>query len=371
MTHVIEQLLRSAGITPNGPNPWDIQVHHKQFYNRILKDPTLELGESYMDEWWDCAALDEFIFRLIRANLTEKIKASPILSLKIIWSKILNFQTKREEHIGIRKHYNTGNELFEKMLGKTMNYSCGYWKNAHYLDEAQSAKMELICRKLMLKPGQKILDVGCGWGGFAKYASEKYQVEVVGLTLSSEQKKYADNFCKDLPVTIIFGNYRDFVSEPFDRIVSIGMFEHVGYKNYRDFMKFASQHLKNDGIFLLHTIGSATPAKILENRWIAKYIFQNGMLPCISQIGKAIDYLFVMEDWHNFGAYYDPTLMSWNANFNKYWPELKNHYDNRFYRMWNFYLLSCAGAFRARYLQLWQIVMTKDGMLGGFHIRDL
>ncbi|MDH7528362.1 MAG: cyclopropane fatty acyl phospholipid synthase, partial [Ignavibacteria bacterium] len=250
------------------------------------------------------------------------------------------------------------------MLDKRMNYSCAYWKDATNLDEAQENKLELICKKLYLKPGMRVLDIGCGWGAFAKYAAEKYGVEVVGITVSKEQLKLAKELCDGLPVEIRLQDYRE-VNEKFDRIVSIGMFEHVGYKNYREYFKIAAKNLKDDGIFLLHTIGSNISTKSTD-AWTHKYIFPNGMLPSLAQISKTVENLFVIEDVHNFGADYDKTLMAWYNNFKNNWHKLKDKYGERFYRMWEYFLLSCAGAFRARKNQLWQIVLSKKGILGGY-----
>lgn len=210
----------------------------------------------------------------------------------------------------------------------------------------------------------RIVDIGCGWGGFAKYAAENYHVEVVGITISKQQYDYAKENCKGLSVEIRLQDYRE-LSGQFDHVVSLGMFEHVGYLNYRNYMQIANKILSPDGIFLLHTIGSNVSVTKTDE-WIGKYIFPNGMLPSIAQISKATEELFVMEDWHNFGAYYAKTLMAWNHNFNAHWDTLKDKYDDRFFRMWNYYLLMCAGTFRARGIQLWQIVFSKNGIPGGY-----
>jgi len=245
-----------------------------------------------------------------------------------------------------------------------MNYSCGYWKDVDNLDDAQDAKLELSCKKLGLKPGMRVLDIGCGWAGFGKYAADKYGVEVVGVTVSKEQKKLAEKLCKGLPVEIRLQDYRE-LDEKFDRIISIGMIEHVGKKNYREYMKVSHRCLKENGLFLLHTIGSNI-SRFTGEPWLDKYIFPNGMLPSVKQLAKAVERLFVIEDVHNFGSYYDTTLMAWYDNFITHWDEIKNQYDERFYRMWSYYLLCCAGAFRARRNQLWQVVLSKDGVRGGY-----
>lgn len=359
------QLLEEAGINVNGNNPWDIQIYDERFYKRVITQAELGLGESYMDGWWDVEKLDEMIYRIVKADLQNKVKRNFKVALQLSGFYLLNLQSRRRAFIIGERHYDLGNDLFECMLDKRMNYSCAYWKNASDLDEAQENKLELVCKKLFLEPGMKILDIGCGWGAFARYAAEKYKVSVIGITVSKEQAKLAVELCKGLPVEIRLQDYRD-VNEKFDKIVSIGMFEHVGYKNYRKYFEVVAKNLKDDGLFLLHTIGEARSVKSTD-LWTHKYIFPNGMLPSISQIAKAVEGLFVVEDIHNFGADYDKTLMAWYENFNRNWNKLKDKYGERFYRMWKYFLLSSAGGFRARNkIQLWQIVLSKKGVPGGY-----
>ena len=230
-------------------------------------------------------------------------------------------------------------------------------RNAKNLNEAQEAKLDLICRKQKLGTGMSVLDIGCGWGSFAKYAAEKFHVSVVGITISKEQIKMSRELCKGHDIEIKLMDYRD-LNEKYDRIVSIGMFEHVGYKNYRRFFKVVNRCLKNDGLFLLHTIGRKKTMTYTDP-WIDKYIFPHSNLPSPSQITKAYEGIFKLEDWHNFGMDYDKTIMVWHKNFNKNWDKIKADYNDRFRRMWNYYLLTSAGSFRARKNQLWQIVFSK------------
>lgn len=361
---MIEPILNSLDIEINGGRPWDIQIHNEKFFQRVLNDGSLGLGESYMDHWWDCDRVDTFIDKLLRAKLDESAHIPLRYKLKFFLAKLINFQTKKLSKEVAYKHYNLGNSLFATMLDSRMIYSCGYWKTAQNLEEAQEAKLELICQKLQLAKGQRVLDIGCGWGGLAKYAAEKYQVEVVGVTISKDQYEYAQKICQGLPIEIRLQDYRD-VNEKFDRVVSVGMFEHVGHLNYKLFMQTVARALNDDGLFVLHTIGS-NQTTFSANEWIGKYIFPNGMLPSIQLIAKATEKIFVMEDWHNFGIYYDKTLMTWYENFTRHWSELKSQYDERFYRMWVFYLLSCAGGFRARLNQLWQIVFSKRGAISEY-----
>lgn len=362
--NLIQSILNPADIQINGSRAWDVRVKNEEVFRAVRTNPSLGLGEAYMNGWWDVESLDDFAFHLLRSSVRDVIKKDLEKNVFRLGEIIFNKQKKRLALKNVQRHYDLGNDLFLAMLDGRMMYSCGYWQNAKSLDEAQEAKLDLICRKLDLKPGQKILDIGCGWGGFAKFAAEKYGVSVVGITLSKEQLALGKKLCAGLPVELRLEDYRD-LKGSYDHIVSIGMFEHVGWKNYHTFMKIASRCLKDDGLFLLHTIGSNVAAKVTDP-WLGKYIFPNSNLPSIGQIGQAVENIFVMEDWHNFGADYDKTLMAWYDNFNKSWPSLKSKYDQRFYRMWKYYLLFCAGAFRARDIQLWQIVLSKRGVLGGY-----
>jgi len=360
----IEHLLSLADVTVNGSQPWDIHINNDNFYHRIIKYGSLGLGESYMDGWWDAPLVDEFICRVLKASLQKRV-----FSLQDIFyylgALLTNQQCVRRSYTVGEKHYDIGNELYEHMLDKRMIYSCGFWKKAKTLDEAQEDKLDMVCRKLELKPGMRILDIGCGWGGMAEFAAKNYGIEVLGITISREQVVLAQKRCEGLPIEIRLQDYRS-LDETFDRVLSLGMFEHVGYKNYRTFMTKVCSLLKEDGLFLLHTIGSNTSQKT-NDTWIGKYIFPNSMLPSAKQISTAIEGIFVLEDWHNFGADYDKTLMHWFENFKTSWNSLKQDYDERFFRMWKYYLLSCAGSFRARYNQLWQIVLSPKGVVGGYH----
>jgi len=366
--NVVQEMLVPSDIQINGKRPWDIRIHNPNFYERVLSGGSLALGESYMEGWWDCKSLDQFFDRILKDRLDKKVKKNIIPLLYItLKAKVVNAQNRSKAFIIGKRHYDIGNNLFTNMLDKWLNYSCGYWEKAKTLDDAQEAKMDLICSKIGLMQDMKVLDIGCGWGGFAKYSAVKYGANVHGITVSREQEKFANKFCQGLDVKIELKDYRE-LKEKYDRIISIGMFEHVGSKNYRPFMKVVHRCLKDDGIFLLHTIGGNTSVHSTDP-WINKYIFPNSMLPSAHQITSASQGLFVLEDWHSFGQYYDNTLMAWYNNFTKNWPKLKEEYDERFYRMWTYYLLSCAGSFRSRRNQLWQIVFSKKGIIGGYQYR--
>jgi len=359
-----EELLSYANIEINGNNNWDIKVHNEKFYQKVFSKGSLGLGESYMDGDWDSQKLDEFFYRVIRSDLDKKVMTLNDIVWQVLIAKVKNFQSKSRSFEVGKKHYDVGDELYKNMLGKKMVYTCGYWKNAKSLDEAQEKKLKLVCDKLGLKEGMEILDIGSGWAEALKYAAENYGVKGVGITISKNQAEFSKRLCKDLPIEIRLQDYRD-TKGKFDRIFSLGMFEHVGYKNYKKYMGVVNNCLKDDGLFLLHTIGG-NKSKTSTDAWIHEYIFPNGMIPSMKQISKASEGLFVIEDWHNFGTDYDKTLMAWHKNFNKNWNKIKSNYDERFKRMWNYYLLSCAGVFRARENQLWQIVFSKNGVKGGY-----
>jgi cyclopropane-fatty-acyl-phospholipid synthase len=360
----LEWLLKPAGIQLNGDQPWDIQVRDERLYARILSQGTLGLGEAYMDGWWDCAQVDEFTCRTLRANLDRQLGFGWYDAWQLLRGVLANLQSKSRAFMVGEQHYDLGNQLYAAMLDPSMTYTCGYWHGARNLEQAQTHKLDLVCKKIALQPGDRVLDIGCGWGSFAEFAALRYGAQVVGITISREQAQLARQRCEGLAVEIRLQDYRD-LDEPFDHIVSLGMFEHVGWKNYATYMQVAQRCLRDTGVFLLHTIGANHSCKHCD-AWINRHIFPNGGLPSIAQLGKSLEGHFVLEDWHNFGADYDRTLLAWYENFEQHWHELAGTYDQRFYRMWRYYLLICAGAFRARDIQLWQLVLSKKGLPGGY-----
>ncbi len=359
----VGRLLRGTDVRINGNRPWDIRVHDNRFFRRVLGGASLALGETYMNGLWDCDALDEMTTRLLRGGLDRKVR-SFAAGFDMLVAKIVNLQNPRRAFTVGKKHYDNGNDLYERMLDRRMIYSCGYWRDATTLDEAQEAKLDLICRKLGLERGMRVLDIGCGWGGTAEYIAQRYGCEVVGVTVSERQVEYAQERPSGLPVEIRYQDYRE-VSERFDRIVSVGMFEHVGKRNYRTFMRKTRELLNPGGMMLLQTIGGNRSVG-QGDPWISRYIFPNSMLPSIRQIAEASEETYVMEDWHNFGADYDRTIMRWVANFDDAWDSLSEFYGERFRRMWRYYLLTSAAGFRSRKNQLWQIVFSPRGIDGGY-----
>lgn len=359
----IVTLLAGEDIQENGSRPWDIQIHEPTVYQRFMREGRLGLGESYMDGDWDCEDLAEFFYRILAANFTDRVDWWRMV-IPYLRARVFNLQSPARVGAVAERHYDLGNHLFEKMLDKRMVYSCAYWQNASDLDTAQEHKLDLVCRKLGLQPGMRVLDVGFGWGSFARFAAERYGVEVEGITISREQLALAEANCAGLPVKLHLKDYRALTGQ-WDRVVSIGMLEHVGRKNYDTFMARTRDWLTPDGLALVHTIVGRYPVR-RSDPWITKYIFPGGMVPTPGQLGKAVEGKLVLEDVHNIGADYDKTLLAWWANFDQHWPELKDEYGDRFYRMWRYYHHYCAGSFRARYNHVWQMVLSRHGVPGGY-----
>lgn len=359
----IEALLAEAGVRIDGDRDWDIRVHDPRLYARLLAQGSLGLGESYMDGWWDAASLDGFLLRLLRARLDRRVHGPGEIGDALL-ARLSNPQSRvRSGEVG-RRHYDLGNDLYAAMLGRRLVYSCGYWRQAADLDAAQEAKLDLVCRKLRLRPGMRVLDIGCGWGEALKFATQRYGVSGVGVTISAEQAAWARDLCEGLPVEIRLQDYRD-LDGRFDAALSIGMFEHVGVRNYRTYFEVVRRCLAEEGLFLLHSIGSNVSVRRTDP-WIARYIFPNSMLPSAAQIATASEGLFVIEDWHNFGADYDRTLQAWHANAEAAWDRLDPRYDERFRRMWRYYLAGSMATFRCRRSQVWQIVLSPNGVPGGY-----
>ncbi|MGD9602620.1 MAG: cyclopropane fatty acyl phospholipid synthase [Gammaproteobacteria bacterium] len=358
-----ERLLARADIRVGGDRAWDMRVHEPRLFRRCVLQGSLGLGEAYLEGWWDVPALDQFFERLVRSGLDRRA-----LNLRGVLSAVIaacrNLQDARLARRVAEVHYDLNNAFYREMLGGCMVYTCGYWAHADTLDAAQAHKLDLVCRKLGLAQGQRVLDIGCGWGSFARFAAERYGAHVVGVTISKEQAAYAREICAGLPVQIRLCDYRD-VDEQFDHIVSLGMFEHVGRKNYATYFDRARRNLAPEGLFLLHTIGRSDPGSGIDP-WVTKYIFPNSEIPGLARLAHALNRRFVVEDLHNFGADYARTLMCWYDNFMAAWPRFADSMPPRFHRLWRYYLLLFAGVFRARGLQLWQLVLSRDGLPGGY-----
>jgi len=365
----LAKMFAEVGITINGDRPWDLQVHDERLYSRLARGRTIAAGESYVDGWWDCQQLDELFNRALAKDMDQRLYGLSFGWRKLI-NSIFNQQTRSKSREVANVHYNLGNDLYRAMLGESMAYTCAYWLDADSLDAAQFAKYDLVCRKLNLGPGQKVLEVGSGFGGLAKHMAQRYGCEVVALSIANEPVGFARALCKGLPVRFHLCDYRDVGTYnpgrvKFDKVVSVGVCEHVGYKNYRKLMEIVRSQIQEDGLFLLHTIGG-NESKNYTEPWIDKYIFPRGMLPSLKQLGASMENLFVVEDLHNFGADYDKTLIAWHRNRLDSWDRFRSQYGERFYRMFSYYLLSCAGGFRARAMQLWEFVLSPHGVPGGY-----
>jgi cyclopropane-fatty-acyl-phospholipid synthase len=359
----IREQLAKAGVTINGPEAWDLQVRDACAYIRILRNGTIGFGEAFMEGLVDCERFDLLAERAFRANLSKQfeVRAALVHSVKV---RLNPFGSRhRSFEIG-EAHYDAGNDFFESLLDPYMAYSCGYWERAETLDAAQRDKLDLICRKLRLEPGMRVLDIGSGWGSFARYAAEHYGVSIVGITVSRQQIEFATRVCSGLPVSFRYLDYRD-IDESFDRVVSVGMFEHVGRRYYDNFFAACERCLKPSGILLLHTIGQQQERPV--NAWYNKYIAPGAEIPTIRNIVESARSGLVLEDLHTFyGVHYDKTLMAWSANLDAAWSRLKETYDEPFYRMWKMYLQGCAAGFRTDLLRVWQFVFSRGGIPGGY-----
>jgi len=354
-----------AGIAVGGTRPHDIRINDGRFYDAALAAGLTGVRDAYVEGWWDTERLDEVTYRALTAKLDLPYESRVTLALSAVAARVTNLQSVRRAN-QVRAHYDLGDDLFTAMLDRRKVYSCAYWRTAETLDDAQEAKLDLVCRKLGLRPGMRLLDIGCGWGGLVRYAAETYGVSAVGLTVSRDQARLAAEECAGLPVEIRLADYRTLRNETFDVIASVGMFEHVGAKNYRHFMEIAAALLRPGGLLLLHTIGGNRSEKTYD-AWMSRNIFPNAHLPSARQITAAAEGLLVLEDWQNFGADYDRTLLAWHGNFERAWPSLRERYGERFRRMWACYLLTCAASFRARVNQLWQVVFSTPGR-GGVYV---
>ena len=364
----VREMFGTVDIEVGGSEPHDLQVHDPRFFRRLLRDESLGLGESYVEGWWDAERVDEFMHRILAGGLHRRAARSPLVIAHAVAAKVVNPQRKRRSSREVRAHYERGLDLFRAMLDRRMVYSCGYWREARSLDEAQEAKLELTCRKLGLREGMTLLDIGCGWGSLVRFAAERHGVRTVGITLSPEQAEVARESCRGLPVEIRVQDYRD-VDGRYDAVVSVGMFEHVGHRNYRRYMEIVDRVLAPQGVSVLHTIAGNAPTTG-SDPWIRRYIFPGSNLPTLGQVVQASEGLFIVEDVHNFGPDYDRTLLEWERRFEAAWPRLRDRYDETFRRAWRYYLLACAGAFRARFTQLFQVVLARTGRPRG-HLSEL
>jgi cyclopropane-fatty-acyl-phospholipid synthase len=372
----------------NAPNDIGAEVNADSSYNRqpvILPSQALAnlrrggvfgLGESFIRGEWDHPNLVQ-LMRAVFSSSSEIGASYSKYSLKFLGFFVLDLLRNAQIADGAyevgRRHYDLGNDLFRAMLDReTMSYTCGYWRDADTIEQAQVAKIDLLCRKLSLAPGMRVLDIGCGWGNFAHYAAKRYGVSVVGLTVSKEQLAVARQRCVGLDVEILLEDYRNYYGK-FDRVVSIEMIEAVGRRNMRGFFSMVSRCLKDKGgLFALQVISadtlSRTSAVPLDHfiLWLQKHIFPNGYIPNARHLTAPLQEGLVIEDLHNISYDYALTLNAWCRNFETSWEQLRERYGEAFRRKWLFYLNGCEALFRERMVQLYQIIYSKGGEPEGY-----
>ncbi len=355
----VTDLLLSADIRIDGSRHGDIQVHNEKFYRRVAAGGSLALGEAYMDGWWDCDDLGEFTRKIVKGRL--KVPLDLHAAKIYLMSVIGNLQTPQGSKRVADVHYELPSKMYALFLGPSNQYTSFYYAHTDNDVQAEEARLELICRKLKLNKNDRVLDIGCGWGGFAKYAAQKYGCHVTGVSIAREQIKFARQYAKGLSVQFKIQDYRQ-LKGSYDKIFSGGMLEHVGYKNYPTYMKKIAELLTDDGIAVIDCIGGNVPGKG-PNPWVGKYIFPNSMVPSPSQISSAFEKHLVLEDWHNFRHDYSRTARYWKNEFIKNWGKIQaldqTLFNERFYRMWLYYLSLFEGAFEASHIQQWQLVFVK------------
>lgn len=361
----VEELFALVDVRFDGVRPWDIEVHRDRLFQRVLAKGSLGFGEAYMDGDWDCAALDQLFDRIIAGRLGDLLGMTVPLAVMILAAKFRNRQSVSRSGQVAKAHYDLPIDIHAATYDRRLTASCAYWKDAATLDEAQENKLDLICRKIGLTSGHTVFDIGCGWGSFIGFAAEKYGALCTGVTVSKEQVSYVKQRYIELPIEPLLMDYRSYQGPPVDRVVSVGMFEHVGAKNHCTYFECARRLVKEDGLFLLHTIWENERHPVID-AWQDKYIFPNGDLPSLGEITSAVEGLFVVEDVHNFGTDYDRTLMAWNANFQNRRADMERLHGVRFCRMWEYYLLQNAAAFRCRHINVGQLVLSPRGLRDGY-----
>jgi cyclopropane-fatty-acyl-phospholipid synthase len=347
----------------DGPSV-SIRFNSPQVARKLVMSPSMTLGEGYMDGSIEILSGDIYgVFELLGANLRKGRQAGPWERAAATAYRTLNINNRRASRKNVAHHYDISNALYRRFLDPDMQYSCAYFARPDMtLEEAQEAKKAHIAAKLLLKPGLKVLDIGSGWGGLACAIGKREKVEVKGVTLSVEQLALAQEKAKkqklDDRVTFELRDYRD-VTEPFDRIVSVGMFEHVGRPQFQTFFDTCARLLKDDGVMLLHSIGRSRGAGRTDP-WIAKYIFPGGYIPSLSEVLPHIEAAgLIVTDVEILRMHYAETCKEWRKRFRAQWGEIAAEYDERFCRMFDFYLAGAESTFRHRKHMVFQIQLTK------------
>jgi cyclopropane-fatty-acyl-phospholipid synthase len=356
---VYNLLLERADVRLDGDRPWDPRIHDERVFRRVALDGSVGLGEAYVDGWWSTDDLEELARRLASARLERVTEWLPRGLAQNAAAIVSNQQTRGRARRVARQHYDFGNDLFAAFLGRYQCYSCGYFRDTDDLDVAQLQKLDLVCRKLDLRRGDRLLDVGGGWGELARHAAAEYGARVTSINISDEQMRFARERCRGLDVETVRCDYRD-VRGSFDKVAAIAMFTHVGVRNYRTFMEAMRRVVAPEGTFLIEGVwGNVSTNRI--DAWMDKHIFPGAMIPSGAQTFRAFEGIFVAEDVHNFGPDYVKTLRAWNARLRQAWPTLRARYDERVRKTFEYFFLTIAGFFRARALQHWHLVLTPPG----------
>ena len=354
--------------TPKNKNPIIIKILDKKLHYRLLFRPDLYFGEAYSDgniliengsltDFLDIALMNlgrgEFNFF---SKLINKLNGS--------YRYLTNFNFIKKSKMNVAHHYDLSDDLYSLFLDSKKQYSCGYFENKNdTLETAQTNKIKHIIKKLNIQPNQKVLDIGCGWGSLAIDIAKSTNCEVTGITLSENQFNYCIKKAKESnlenQVTFKLIDYRE-LDEKFDRIVSVGMFEHVGRKFYKGFFKKIERLLNDNGVSLIHTIGSVKPPRD-PHPWITKYIFPGGYTPSLSEVASPIEKAgLVVSDIEVLKLHYSHTLRHWKENCIKNKVKIIDMFDEKFFRMWEFYLASCEMAFKWGDQVVYQFQLTKD-----------
>jgi len=339
------------------------QVEHPRVLGRIATDPGFMLGQTYMDGAWSVPPGGLLpLLEVLMRNFTSAGEAGRFLRRLLV--PLQQWNRARASRRNVSHHYDLDEAMFRQFLDADMQYSCAYFPTPQTsLEQAQRAKCELIRRKLCLRPGQRVLDIGCGWGGLAMYLAEHGQVSVTGLTLSQEQYRVARERVRQRGledrVTILLHDYREHVGQ-YDRVVSVGMFEHVGAPFYQRYFEAVRDFLPADGVALIHTIGRLGPPT-LSNAWIRRYIFPGGYIPAMSEVMTAVEPTgLVTTDIEVLRHHYAHTLREWLARFQRVRPQWVQSKGERFCRMWEFYLAASAACFLWRDLVVFQFQFARS-----------
>lgn len=355
----VSYLFQRAGIVVGK----DIIVADDSFYYDVAVKGSLGLGEGFVSGKWTTPDLVSTIRKLSDSPLLTKVQywlgwLYPLQWLKSLVLLVLG-QTRAEAREVGSQHYDLSTAMYENMLGKPMIYSCGYWKGVDTLEDAQNQKMDLLCRKLQLKPGQSVLEIGCGWGDFAIYMANNYGVTVVGLTISENQRLTAEKRAKlagvEDKVVFLLEDYRDHTLK-YDRIVSVGMLEHVSSSMLSTYFQQVHDLLLTGGLAVIHSITKKQSTSI-RDPWISKYIFPNSAIPSNSSWVSALNHVALeIEDVQNIGPDYAKTLHAWYDRYTRFCDMVSSENG----RMWQFYLNCCEAQFLSRNLNVWQMVLSKQ-----------